>query len=262
MKIYIDVVFFINFMFDLLLLISVGLERKIVAKLSRLLLGAFLGSLSIFFLFLPLNSLTLFLLKAGVSLLMIATSFGLPNKQYVWNNLKSLYGSSIILGGLMYALNIQFSYKQEGLLFFHDGTSINLIIILIASPILFYLYFKQRKRQKQEESYLHQVEITYNHQKISFQGYLDTGNTVVDPYKKRPIIIIHDEKLIPPLEKAILVPYGTVGHRGLLRCVKPDLLKIDDKELNKKNYLIGFSEEGINLKGARCILPSSYLEEK
>lgn len=118
MKIYIDVVFFINFMFDLLLLISVGLERKIVAKLSRLLLGAFLGSLSIFFLFLPLNSLTLFLLKAGVSLLMIATSFGLPNKQYVWNNLKSLYGSSIILGGLMYVLNIQFSYKQEGLLFF------------------------------------------------------------------------------------------------------------------------------------------------
>lgn len=89
MKIYIDVVFFINFMFDLLLLISVGLERKIVAKLSRLLLGAFLGSLSIFFLFLPLNSLTLFLLKAGVSLLMIATSFGLPNKQYVWNNLKA-----------------------------------------------------------------------------------------------------------------------------------------------------------------------------
>ena len=262
MKIYIDVVFFINFMFDLLLLISVGLERKIVAKLRRLFLGALLGSLSIFFLFLPLNSFTLFLLKALVSICMVIASFGLPNKQYLWNNLKSLYGSSIILGGLMYVLNIQFSYKQEGLLFFHDGTSINLIIIMIASPILFYLYFKQRKRKKKEENYLHKVEITYNNQTTSFQGYLDTGNTITDPYKKRPIIIIHDQKNTPPIEKSILVPYGTVGHRGLLRCIAPQTLKIDEKEMTQRKYLIGFSEEEINLNGASCILPSYYLEEE
>ena len=102
MKIYLDVVFFINFMFDLLLLISVGLERKNLPRLRRFLLGAFLGSLSLIFLFFNMNSIILFLLKVVVSIFMVLGTFGYHNKDHFFFNIKSHYGSSIILGGMLY----------------------------------------------------------------------------------------------------------------------------------------------------------------
>ncbi len=261
MKIYLDVVFFINFMFDLLLLISVGLERKNLPRLRRFLLGAFLGSLSLIFLFFNMNSIILFLLKVVVSIFMVLGTFGYHNKDHFWANIKSLYGSSIILGGMLYVLNIQFSYKQEGFIFFHDGTSINLIIIIIASPIIFFLYFKELQKRKEEKNFLYSIVITYKNQTLQVQGYLDTGNTIIDPYKKRHIIILDNKKITPKIEEAILVPFQTVGHQGLLRCIVPDEIKIEDKVLPKNKYLIGFSNEKINLKGSNCILPSEIREE-
>ena len=73
---------------------------------------------------------------------MIFVGFKITSKELLFTLLKSLYGNSIILGGLIYFLNNQFSYKQKGFIFIHDGTSLNLIIILISSPIIFYLYHK------------------------------------------------------------------------------------------------------------------------
>lgn len=262
MKVYVDLVFFINFMFDLLLLLVTGIERHTLPSFKRFLLGAFLGSLSIVFLFLPLSSLLLFLLKALVSIAMILGTFGYRNKTYFLENIKSLYGSSIILGGLMYFLNVQCSYRQEGFIFVHDGTSINLIIIMITSPILFYLYFKQRKEQRKKLQLLYQVKMKYKGKTLSFQGCLDTGNTIVDPYHKRPVLIVSKDILSPPIEEAILVPFKSVGEQSLLRCIALEELWINDKKMDQKNYLVGSSKETINLHGASCILPSCLIEEE
>ena len=139
MKVYVDLVFFINFMFDLLILMSVSIECKVFSKKRFLFLGSFLGSLSTFLLFLPLNNISLFLIKIIVSIIMLFATFKITSKSLFFTLIKSLYGNSIILGGLIYFLNNQFSYKQVGFIFVHDGTSINLILILIASPIVFYL---------------------------------------------------------------------------------------------------------------------------
>ncbi len=261
MKVYVDVVFFINFMFDLLLLLAVGLERHTLPSFRRFLLGALVGAVSIVFLFLPLTTVTLFFLKFGISLLMLLTTFGFHNKQYFFANFKSLYGSSIILGGLMYFLNVQFSYRHSGLVFFHDGASINLIIIMIVSPILFIKYYRERSKIKHKLQLLHQVKITYQGQEFVVQGCLDTGNTIKDPYKKRPVLILDSQVFQPKMEEAVLVPFKTVSKGGLLRCVVADKLLIDERVVDRNKYLIGSSEETINLQGASCILPSCFIEE-
>ena len=258
MKVYVDLVFFINFMFDLLLLMSVSIECKIFSKKRFLLLGSFLGSVSTFLLFLPLNNITLFLFKVVVSVIMVLTSFKVTSKEMFVTLIKSLYGNSIILGGLIYFLNNQFSYKQVGFIFVHDGTSINLILILIASPVVFYLYHKSLLKEKTKRNLLHKVIIKYNNTNIETLGYLDTGNTLKDPYKKRPVIIIND--LDVELEKAILVPYKTVDGKGLLKCVEVKEIIVDDKLLSNK-YLLGVSPNNINIKGASCILPNLMEEE-
>mgnify|MGYP004467890345 CR=1 FL=1 len=43
----------------------------------------------------------------------------------------------------MYFLNMNFSYKQEGLIFYHNSYSINIIMIIILTPIILYIYKKE-----------------------------------------------------------------------------------------------------------------------
>ena len=82
MKIYIDVVLFINFSFDLLILLTTSIILKRNAKFYKLMLGAFVGSLSILFLFIKITSFQLFLLKIIISIIMVLISFGFKSVKY------------------------------------------------------------------------------------------------------------------------------------------------------------------------------------
>ena len=260
MKVYLDLIFFINFMFDLLLLMTVSIECKVFSKKRRLLISSFLGSLSTFLLFLPLNNFSLFLFKVVISIIMIFVGFKITSKELLFSLIKSLYGNSIILGGLIYFLNNQFSYKQKGFIFIHDGTSLNLIIILISSPIIFYLYHKMMKNEKKKRELLHSVSIRCKKGTINTLGFLDTGNNIKDPYKRRGVILINSSEINLSLEESILVPFKTVDSNSLLRCIEIEELKIDDN-LIKKKYLLGVSPKNIEIKGASCILPNIIEEE-
>ena len=66
---YIEVLFFFNFFLDFLLLMTTSILLKRKAKLFNLIIGAFIGSLSIIILFLNINSLQLLILKIMVCLL-------------------------------------------------------------------------------------------------------------------------------------------------------------------------------------------------
>ena len=69
MKIYVDLVLFLNFFFDFLLLLATSLILRRNVNIKRILLGALIGSLSIFLLFVSINSFTLFLIKILISIL-------------------------------------------------------------------------------------------------------------------------------------------------------------------------------------------------
>ena len=260
MKVYLDLIFFINFMFDLLLLMTVSIECKVFSKKRRLFISSFLGSLSTFLLFLPLNNFSLFLFKVVISIIMIFVGFKITSKELFFSLIKSLYGNSIILGGLIYFLNNQFSYKQKGFIFIHDGTSLNLIIILISSPIIFYLYHKMMKNEKKKRELLHSVSIRCKKGTINTLGFLDTGNNIKDPYKRRGVILINSSEINLSLEESILIPFKTVDSNSLLRCIEIEELKIDDNLITNK-YLLGVSPKNIEIKGASCILPNIIEEE-
>lgn len=187
---------------------------------------------------------------------MILISFGEKNflKTYLY-----FYILSIFLGGVMYFLNYTFSYKNEGLVFFSNGLSINFIVMFILSPILLYLYIKEKKQRKENQSDYYLVDIYIKDKKYRLTGYLDTGNTLKDPYKKRPVIITNDKRFQPLIEQAILVPYETIGNKGIIKCMKPDKVVIENKEF--LNCLIGKSNKEFKLGDSDCILPNKFKEE-
>ena len=121
----------LNFFFDFILLLSVSILLRRNVSIYKIMGGAFIGGISIIFLFIELNNLTLFFYKLIISILMILISFGYKNIKYTFKNILYLYTASIILGGFLYFLNVEFAYKQYGLVFIHQGLSINVIFLII-----------------------------------------------------------------------------------------------------------------------------------
>ena len=262
MTIYLDLVLLLNLAFDFLLLLGVNIVLKRNMKLRRIFLGALLGSLSILFLFLKLNSFTLFLLKVVVSILMILVTFGYKSMKYTFNNLIYLYMISTILGGFLYLLNIEFSYKQDGLVFYFNGLSINFIVLLVIAPIIIYVYIRQAKSLKNNYSCYYKIEIVFkNNQSIILNSFLDTGNKLKDPITKKGIILINKDVLKGKynIRSPMYVPFNTLNNHGLLKCFKPKYIIIDNKIYN--NYLIGLSDNKINIDGVDCLLNYKLMEE-
>ena len=247
MKIYLDLVLLLNFTFDFLLLMSVSLLLRRNVKIVR-----------IFFLFIKITSLQLFLLKLMVSILMVIITFNYRDLKYTLRNLLYLYMASIVLGGFLYFLNIEFSYKNNGLVFYHNGLSINFVFLIIFSPIILYIYIRQGIKLKNNYSNYYQVDICLNGKIIKCNGYLDTGNNLVDPIKKRPIILVNKNK-IKINDNYILVPYQSSSNHSVLKCIKVDYINI--KKLGiKKNVLVGIMEDKINIDGIDCLLNNKLLE--
>lgn len=262
MKLYVDLIVLLNFFLDFLLLLSVSLILKRNAKLIRLLIGALVGGLSIVALFISFNSFTLFVFKVFISILMILISFGFKDIKYTFNNFIYLYLVSIILGGFLYYINDEFSYKNTGLIFFHNGFSINWILIIFSTPIILILYVKQSRKLKEEYSKKYEVDITFLNGKTSrLTGFLDTGNNLTDPYKKRPIIIINKEILKGYNPRCILVPCITVNKESMLNCFRIKKIVINGKIIEDE-VLVGISDNNFNIDGVDLLLHKKIIKER
>ena len=79
MKVYLDLVFLLNFFFDFLLLYGTSKVLKERFSIKRLILGSIVASLSIFLLFIKLNSVELFCIKVLISIFIILVTFGKNN---------------------------------------------------------------------------------------------------------------------------------------------------------------------------------------
>ena len=264
MTVYIDLVFILNFLFDLLLLFATAVILRRQTNLKKLLIGSLIGSITIISLFIPMNSILLFLVKLLISCIMVIVTFGYKDIRYTIKNLFYLYTSSIILGGFLYFLDIQLNYDNNGLVFYFHGLSINFIVLIILSPIIIYAYAKQLKEMKENYSNYYNIDLYLKTgEVIPITGFLDTGNKLIDPYKKRPIILVNKSLIKVDYESPniLLVPYDSLNHQGILKCIIPDKIFIQGVGF-KKNFLIGISNEKINIDGIDCILNTQVLEGK
>ena len=87
MKIYIDLVIILNFVLDLILLMSVNFILRRNSKLWRLILGSFMGNITIILLFIRINNIVFVLSKLVCSLVIILVAFGYKDIKYVIKNI-------------------------------------------------------------------------------------------------------------------------------------------------------------------------------
>ena len=258
MKVYLDLVMILNFVIDFILLLTVSLTLKRNVSITRIMIGAFVGGISILFLFFDINSILLFLFKIIISVLMTLISFKYINLKYTLVNLLYLYMSSIVLGGFLYFLNIEFSYKKIGIIFINNGLSVNFIFLIIFSPIILYIYIKQTKNLRYNYSNYYNIEIINKDKKYKYTAYMDSGNVLVDNLTKKSVILIDKRKLLFNIKEFRLIPYMGVEGNGMIKVVKIDKLLFNNKEYN--NVLLGIMDS-ISLDGVDVILNRKLLEE-
>lgn len=246
MTIYIDLVFIINFILDFYILSGVKFLLKLKTKFLRIILGSLVGSISLFILFFKLSTLELNILKIILSVLMILVTFG---KKDFLRNFFYLYVVSIVLGGTIYLINDSLDYKVNNFLFLENGYSINIIILIIISPIIIYLYVKEFLKLKKLINTTFNITIKFKNKELNLQGFLDTGNKLIDPYFHRPIILVNKKYISLKGRKIIYVPFNSLNNNGLLKCITCEYILIEERKVN--NVLIGISENNL---GVDCIL--------
>ena len=227
MKMYIDLFFIFNVIMDYIIIMSTSILLKRKTSYIRMILSSLLGGISSLVLFTSFNKIVIEIVSIVI---MVLISFGYKDIRYLIKNILYMYILSTLLGGIIYLFNIKVS----------NSMFLTYLIIIVISIEIMILYMKENKKMRSIYNNYYKVDIYFkDREKLSLIGFVDTGNNLYDPYKKRPVIIVSDKYIKE--DKYILVPYHTISGNGLLKCIKPDIIFIDGIGY-KGNVLIGFSD--------------------
>ena len=252
--VYIDLLVIQDLIYNYMILISVGMLLNRITNIRKIFLSSVIGTIPLIFLFLKISSLLNLLISLAFSIIMSIISFTFKDILYTIKNVFYMYMTGIFIAGFIYLININ-------LLPNIDNYLLNVIILMILSPIITIIYIKSIKNIKNNYSNYYKVDIYFNTlEKITIAAFLDTGNKLIDPYKHRPIILIKKELINIKNKKILLVPYNTVNNNDLLKCIVPEKIYIDTIGF-RNNFLVGLMDE-VNIEGVDCILNQKLLERK
>ena len=255
MKIYLDYVFFVNFLFDFILLLGISIVLKRNMSKIRLFFSSCFGGLAGFLILFDISSFSFFVLKLFLGFLMVVICFSYKNIKFTMNNYVYLIILSILLGGSLYLLNIEVSKTIFGNSLMNN--TIYIFLLLIVGFIVTVIYARYIRSSKQGIVNKYKVIINNNGKKINLIGYLDTGNNLM--YRKKPVLILNKNINIDFGNKFIYVPFVTVAGTGVIRCFLVKDIIINGKLY--KNVYIGISNDKFCLNDADIILNVNLWED-
>ena len=257
MKVYLDYVFLVNFLFDFILLLGVSIVLKRRCLKTRFILGSVFGGISSFIVFLQISSFAFFIFKLLFGFIMVIITFSFKNLKYTMNNYIYLVILSILLGGSLYLLNIEIDKTLFGKIVLSSNT-IYIVLLLITSFIVIIFYSRYIKKSRNVEAQKYKVMFSINNDEYNLIGYLDTGNNLM--FKKRPVVIINkDISLNIKHKKVYNLMCSTINGISIMKCIKLNEFFIEGKCF--KNIYLGISNDKFSLKDADIILNINLWED-
>jgi len=265
-NVYLDIVFLINFIMDFFILWAAAKLGRFRTTVKRLFLGAFIGACYALMIFVPnLSFITTFFAKFLCSLLMVLVAYGLTNFRRFLKSAAYFYLVSFIMGGAVLGSMYLFDNNPD-LIETWNGVAVNVInfetawlLVGLAIAIILGLWGASYiRRNLQQGPWLVSVKIQFFDVLIEAEALVDTGNQLIDPISKEPVMVVEHKKLasilppelidmlekkvLPPLDQLIntlvdphwrtrlrLIPFASLGNQhGMLIGFKPDKVKIRD----------------------------------
>lgn len=281
MTFYIDVIFLENIMMNYIILFATGLIIKNNMKQMKLILSSSIGAMYAIMSYISKvemyeNTIIKFLL----SIVMLYIAFKPNNIKKMFKNIVIFYLTSFCFGGAAYYLLYHISPEQiqnmNGIL----TGSYPIKIAILGGILGFFILnigFKVIKNRIDKNSIFYQAKIVYKERNISVKVILDTGNLLIEPITRIPVMLIEAEQLkellgaeniaiiknglsnnFEGLEEELklkcrIIPFSSIGkNNGLLVGFKPDYISIyNDVEDEKiiKEVMIGICNNKISKNG-------------
>lgn len=270
MIIYVDILFFTNFLMDAILLAATALFADRKARPWRLGLSAAAAALfGCFLFFWKISPLLLFLIKFLLPALSLLIAFPFERIATFGRTLLIFWGVHLLFGGGMYAFySLTDAGSQMRLangIYYLNIPLWGLLLLTFGFYGLSHLFFFLLEHKK-EKSFLHTLTIDGT----ELLALLDTGNSLYDPITLSPVILcqwdalplpepllqaaLHqDPSALPRLSKAFphlhlqLLPYTDIsGKRILIYAYRPKKLLLDGLE---RQGLVGLSLQPLSPDG-------------
>lgn len=243
MVVYLDLLFIINYVFNLFLLCISGWAGMQQNKAGRLFLAALAGNLFwLIFFFLPQYIFINWMCRILGGLAMAYIAWRPAGAKSLLSKTLLLVVSGQLVGGGIYSLAFALDSTPLG-----SSAPVSLSIVAGGGVVMVGIaawWAGRIQKAKQLRSYLGQVKICIGTQTVTIPALLDSGNTLRGPVNNWPVVVIErdiarrlfdgqlvswlDEPEAPPPEdwqtRIALIPYTTVGGSGLLAAVRPDSL--------------------------------------
>ncbi len=245
MAVYADVLIFVNFFINFLILELTAKICKDGCKTHRIVAASFIGSLFSMYIFLPESSMPIeIIFKLSVSAVIVLIGFGFDTIKAFLRRISVFFVSGFIYAGFMMA--IWAILKPQNLAINNGIVYINISPpVLILSTVVCYLILAFIRRISKKQAFSAKrckIDITKNQKTVHVKTMLDTGHSLTDSITNYPIIIIEGsvaKNLLgfvpsveniaadtPYSEKFRLIPFSSVGGHGLLPAFKPDNVSI------------------------------------
>ncbi len=283
MPVYADVLFVLNGFVNYLMLLSNMKILKLNTTRLRLLIGSSIGSVISLKIFLPEASQTVeFIIRFFSVLIIVFFSYKFTSLKEFLKGAFGFLGISFIFSGLMICIILFINPPQ---LLYDNGViyyEIDFLNVVIISCTAFFFITLAEKilKKKADRHYICYTEIYLNEKSVKGRGFIDTGNTLKDPFSNQCVIVadykavfeILPESLkaylnkdninLPNLENIRLIPITTLSGTGVLPAFKADKIKIrnTDKSFEKIGVLIAVSQQKLCNGEFEFILNNSITE--
>ena len=249
-KLYIDSVFFVQFVMNLYLLSITGKVLKCTATHGRIVPGALLGAgmICLVILFPVWNlRIRLALWVIPVSMCMIRVAFAIRPPELLIKSSMVMGTCGLLLGGVVLWLTERFAWfgkRQYG------------IWALAFSGYIGYGFFRFliRRLYREKAEDLKAVRIPLGEKNVCLKALLDTGNHLCEPVNGAPVCIISESAagtiqdfFLP--ERYHAIPFQSIGKkRGILDAYELPELIIEDtyREICCKRVIVAICNTGIS----------------
>ncbi|RSD28103.1 sigma-E processing peptidase SpoIIGA [Mesobacillus subterraneus] len=199
MKVYLDVIWALNLLFDTFLLYLTAIILKRQVKLWRLALGGAIGSMLIILSITPLHAAAGHPVgKLFFSILMVLAAFGYNRFRFFVKSLMTFYVTTFLLGGTLTGVHyfIQFDMDLASNVALNYikgfGDPVSWLFVLLGFPLAWHFSkrnIEQFEMTKIQYDSLAGVEVQFMGMVYEVKGLIDSGNQLYDPISKMPVMI-------------------------------------------------------------------------
>ena len=277
--IYADVLFILNVYITYALLMLTSLFLGLIPKRLRLLAVSVLGGFSSFLILIPdISTALLGVLRVLLCVCFCILAFRSKGIKQLLRHSAVFLCANFLLAGIMFALWYFISptavYYNSGIIYF-DIDSLSLIVITALCYFAIKV-FGVFTRLKSPRNTLYDVTLNILGDEFYLRGFLDTGNSLKDPFTSADIIIVSRGSLEKyfPKEKSIkdiiecsplkirYLPCTTVSGCKLLPVFKAQKVRIRgiSADFTMEGMLIAVTDENIKNGEFQALLPDGIFQ--